>query len=244
MRRRVLIAAAVLMTVVSCGGKEAVRERALTQEEADRLASVMFMNHEKQGATFELTTSFTSTGDTLSMQGIIDWVNHRGRAVVSARGQEEGVAEVVWAQSVILERRPGLDAMLASTGHPGARYIARPPDPKNRQLDRAVAVLTGLASSVRDNGILILQKAGSAFMRTDTWRGKSVEVLRFGTQNRFWLEKGTDTLRRFDGNAAAGSAPIIIDFTEFGTRSIAPPPSAMVVAVDSVRDLYSSVTSG
>lgn len=244
MRARTTIIAMALLSMASCGGNPAARERALTQEEADRLAAVLFTNHEKKGATFELTTTFTATGDTVSMQGVIDWVNHTGRALVSARGQEQGVSEVVWSPSVVLERRPRLDEALTAAGHPGARYVARPPDPKNRQIDRAISVLTGLASTVRDNGILILQKAGSAFMRNDTWRGKPVEVLRFGAQNRFWLESGTSTLRRFDGNAAAGSAPMVIDFTDFGSRTIPPPPAWMVVGIDSVKELYSGATSG
>lgn len=236
--------AAFLFALSSCGGAPAVKERGLTAEEADRLAAVLFTNHESKGATFQLVTTFTTTGDTLSMTGDVDWVKHQGHATISARGSEAGVTEVFWNESVIVERRPQLDAMLEATGHPGARYVVRPPETARRQLDRAVAVLTGLASTVRDNGILTLQKSGSAFMRTDVLRGKEVEVMRYGTQNRFWLDKGTSTLRRFDGNAAAGSAPIIIDFMSFGARTVVPPSQSSAVPVDAIRELYAGVSGG
>lgn len=235
--RPLLVAALVL---ASCGGGAAPQERGLTQDEADRLAAVLFTNHESKGATFQLATSFTATGDTLSMSGEVDWVNHQGHAMVNASGQENGVTEVFWSQSTIVERRPRLDPLFAATGRAGVLYVARQPDTRTRQLDRAVSVLVGLASTVRDNGVLIMQKEGSAFMRNDTLRGAPVEVLRYGTQNRYWLDVGTSTMRRFDGNAAAGSAPIVIDVLESGERRISPPPAGLVVPYGQVKELYDS----
>lgn len=242
MRTNRLALLALPLLLAACGGSASSGERALTQDEADRLASVLFTNYEAKGASFELATSFTTTGDALSMRGIVDWTTHRGSAIVSARGQEEGVTEVVWSDTVVIERRPQLDAPLETAGHPGARWVARPPDPKTRQIDHAISVLVGLASTVRDNGILVLQKAGSAFVRKDSWRGEQVEVMRYGSQNRFWLEPGTSNLRRFDGNTASGSAPIIIDFGSFGRRPVAPPPRETIVNIDEVRDVYPGAT--
>lgn len=244
MRRARVLLVALGLAVAACGGSTVPKERALTQEEADRLASVLYTNYESKGAAFEITTAFTSTNDTLSMQGIVDWANHRGRALVTARGMERGISEIVWSDSVVIERRPALDGPLSALGFPDARFVARPPDPSKRQIDRAISILMGLASTVRENAVLILQKQGSAWMRTDTWRGKPVDVLRYGTQNRFWLEPGTSTLRRFDGNAAAGSAPIVIDFASFGPQNVPAPDGRSIVGVDSVRELYESAVAG
>ena len=236
--------AAVALLVVSACGSSAPKERPLTTDEADRLAGVLFANHEAGGATFTLNTTFTGTGSTLAMSGIVDWSTFSGQATVTATGQESGVTEVFWNQKVIVERRPALDAVLAATGRPGARYMYRAVDTGKRQLDRAIGILLGLASAQRENAILISQKEGSAFLRTDKWRGETVDVLRYGSQNRFWLQQGTSVLRRFDGNAAAGGAPIIIDFLQTGKRSVSPPPQSLVVSADEIKEAYAAAAGG
>ena len=232
----------VFLLAACGGGNSAPKERGLTSDEADRLASVLYTNHETGGATFSLATAFTATGDSLTMNGIVDWVKHQGHATVTASGQEQGIAEVFWNQSLVLERRPALAGPLAALGHEGAMFVARPIDTTKRQLDRSIGVLVGLASTVRDNGILIMQKEGSAFLRRDTWQGKPAEVLRYGTQNRYWLEPGTSILHRFDGNAAAGSAPIVIDLLSREPHTIKPPSPAQVLSVDAIKDLYAAVS--
>ena len=237
------LAVMVLLVVAACGSS-APTERPLTTDEADRLASVLFTNHEGGGATFTLSTTFTGTGSTLSMSGVVDWTTLTGQATVTATGQEAGVTEVFWSQNVVVERRPALDAVLAATDHPTVRYVYRAVDTGTRQLDRAIGILLGLASAQRENAILITQKEGSAFLRADKWRGETVDVLRYGSQNRFWLKQGTSVLRRFDGNAAAGSAPIIIDFLQTGKRSVSPPPESLVISADDIKEAYAAATGG
>ena len=245
MKLRHFMALFALWTVaVSCGNESASSERPLTPDEADRLASVLYTNYQAGVATFNLSSAFTGTGDTLSMSGVVDWTNHTGQASVTASGQESGITEVIWNQKLVVERRPALDDVLAGLGHPGVRYVYRPVDTANRQLDRAISILIGLAATQRENAVLILQKPGSAFLRKDRWQGRVVDVIRYGSQNRFWLEQGSSVLRRFDGNAAVGSAPIVIDFLQTGARTVTPPPREMVIDVDEIKEAYAAVASG
>lgn len=237
------LATAALLVVTACGSS-VPKERPLSTDEADRLAGVLFANHEAGGATFTLNTTFTGTGNTLSMSGVVDWTTLTGQATVSASGQEAGVTEVFWNRQMIVERRPALDGILAATGHPGVQYVYRAVDTDKRQMDRAISILLGLAAAQRENAVLIMQKEGSAFLRTDEWRGETVDVLRYGTQNRFWLQQGTPVLRRFDGNAAAGSAPIVIDFLQTGKRSVTPPPQSLVINADDIKEAYAAATGG
>lgn len=241
MRRHSAITVAAIVLLTACGSsKSAEKEHPLTSDEAARLAGVQVANHQALGAAFEVNTTFTTTGDTLYMAGDIDWVNHAGHAMVSAKGAEAATTEIIWGPQVVIERRPHLDTILTEMGMPNAKFIVRKPDPARRQIDRAIAILTGLSAEQPENALLIQQKQGSAFMRSDVWRGKPVEVLRFGTQNRYWVETGTSVLRRFDGNAQNGTAPIVIDFISFGKKSIPLPKKQYVVAFDDVQGVYNS----
>ena len=100
-RRTVVAALVVALLAAACGGSKAttgVSERPLTFDEAAKFAAVQVDNYRAGGATFVVNTTFLSTGDTLVMQGEIDWVHHEGHAFVSGKGAESGVVEVYWTQ--------------------------------------------------------------------------------------------------------------------------------------------------
>lgn len=213
-------------------------EHPLTFDEAARLADVQFDNLDAGGALFEVASSFLTTGETLTMRGEVDWVAHTGRALVSANGTDTNVAEVYWTEDVVLERIPQLTDLLAARGSPGIEWVARPPETATRQLDRAIALLVALASETRSNPVLLQQEEGSAFLRFDVLRETDVEVLRFGMRNRYWLDVESGDMLRFDGDAEAGGAPIVIDVLDRGPRSIPAPDPATVVDVTVVDELY------
>jgi len=243
-RARVLfLAATLLAAVAACGGSKepASTERPLTLDEATLMASLQYDNYQDAGAAFQVATAFTATEDTLSLQGIIDWKNHVGYAIVGAQGAEAGITEVYWNDNVVLERRPAADPLLTGIGYRGVEYFARSPEPSTRLLDRALAIVLGLASTQRDNPQLIQQKPGSAFMRTDALRGTAVNVLRYGVRNLYWVDATTNRMLRFEGNAEAGAAPTIVDIGERGAQKITLPPEDRVIAVPAVQELYDAL---
>jgi hypothetical protein len=231
--------------LAGCGSGEnkGATNRSLSAEEAAQLANVQYTNFQAKGATFELNSAFNETGDTLLMRGQIDWVNHAGHVSIYAQGSEAMVTEVIWTPNAVFERRPALDELLKSIGKQEAKYIMRPVNVKGRQIDRAISILVGLASSQADNALLTQQKEGSAFMRNDKLRGIPIDVLRFGQNSRYWLEQGTSILRRFDANAESGLAPIVIDFFLFGAQQIIVPDEKYVVRYEEIQEIFDAPSS-
>ena len=244
---RVVTIALVVCSAValsSCGSDDAkpAEPQPLTLDQATRMAEVQFDNYEVGGARFEVATTFTATNDTLYLSGAVDWKNHEGRAQVRATGAESGVTEIWWSENVMLERRPSLDTLLAGLGYENVRYLARPPEPSTRQIDRAVAIVMALASEERQNPVLIQQEEGSSYLRDDTLREASVEVLRYGQRNQYWLNLADATLMRFDGNSVNGSAPIVVDLLERGEQKIERPAETEVLPVDAIPEIYESIS--
>lgn len=242
-RRLLVVSAIVVGGLSSCGDEAAVStERPLTFDEASMLANVQRLNALDGGAVVEVVSSFLIDGSTVSMRAEVDWSTHTGHALVVATGTEQAIAEVFWNDTTVFERIPSLDPLLAGRGAPSIRYVARPADTENRQLDRAIALLVGLAAEAPDNPVLLQQKEGSAFLRDDVLRGEAVTVLRFGQQTVYWLDAG-GAMHRFEGNSAAKNAPIIVDVYERGAQQITFPDPSTVIAVDAIRELYDAVVS-
>jgi hypothetical protein len=210
---------------------------ALDAEYAAMLANALFDNYDGEGATFQVAAA-GSDGSTLNLTGEVDWKGHVGHALVSAKGTEAGISEVFWNESTVLENRPDLNGVLIAAGFPATTFVARSPDPDNRDLDRVIALVAALASEQRDNPLLIQQAAGSAFLRTDTLRGVDVLVLRFGTRNVYWVDSATGELMRFEGNSASGMQPVVIDILTRGSQTITGPAATDVVGIDLVREFY------
>lgn len=244
-RSRLLTSVALSVIVVgACGGGTSTpSERPLTGEEASRMAAVQYDNLRVGGADFTVAAAIAATGEEISLSGTVDWKGHMGRARVSARGREAPLTEIAWVGGNILERRSDVAPLLSGLGYSAESWILRPSDPTSRSIDRIVALLARLSSSEPDNALIIQQKEGSAWMRTDTLRGTPVEVLRYGTQTIYWLDAGTGELLRFEGNSSALNAPVIADFTSRGPRTIALPAPTEAVQVDQIMDLYGAITN-
>jgi hypothetical protein len=229
---------------VSCGSTATTRksERPLSAEEAAQLATVQKLNYDSAGAVVEVNTAFTTTGDTLSMQAQVDWQHHSGHGGVVAKGAEAGITEVYWTQTSVLELRPALNVVLQGRGYQGIDWVARPPDSAKRQLDRAIAVVVGLASKEPDNALLVQQQPGSAFVRTDTLRGTPVDLLRYGKRNTYWVDPKTGQMLRFEGNAEGLTAPIIVDILQRGAQTITFRLASAVVLATDIPQIYETVT--
>lgn len=248
MNFRVLVAVAACTLLFACGGddRKTVEAAPLTQTQAERLSQAGYTNYLAKGAEFEAISAFLGPdgNQSLTLSGLIDWESHRGRAFVRGVGSEAGITEVYWEETFILERRPAMDAIVSGLGGPDTPWIAHQPNPSVRQLDRLVGLIVGLAAEQPDNALLVQQKKGSEFMRTDTLRDRAVEVLRYGNRNIYWLDATDGSMMRFEGNSPGGNAPVVIDILERKVVDPVRPPESDVVPVDQVAEAYAAITGG
>jgi hypothetical protein len=243
--RAIVTVCVATLGLAACGGPGAPKqtERPLTIDEATLLASVQYDNYQDRGAAFQVATAFIVTGDTLNLQGVVDWERHVGYAIATAKGAESGITELYWTDNVVLERRPAADPILQSMGYTSVKYFARPPDATKRLLDRALAIVLSLASTERDNPQLIQQKEGSAFLRPDTLRDTTTNVFRYGLRTIYWLDN-TGVMVRFEGNATGGGAPTVVDILTRGAQTITLPKDDEVVDVSTMQELYDALSRG
>lgn len=216
----------------------------LTDDQAAAMANVLFNDYDAKGATFTAVAASTVTDERIELSGEIDWTTHTGHAVVTAKGTEAGVTEVFWQGAQVLERSPKFTGLLVTLGRPAAEFVARPGDPAGRPLDRVLAIVTGLASTERDNPLLLRQAPGSRFLRVDSLRGTAAQVLRYGERNVYWLADDDSRLLRFEGNNPTGNQPVIVDITALGPQTVQGPLTDQVVAVESVKDIYEASRAG
>jgi hypothetical protein len=179
-----------------------------------------------------------SDGSTINLSGEVDWAGHFGHGVVSASGAEADLAEVYWSADEVLERRPGLNRQLQAQNGPAVEFLVRTPQPAGRDLDRLLGIVTALAGPQRDNPLLIKQKAGSAFLRSDVLRGVKVDVLRFGDHNVYSLDQQSGLLLRFEDTGGPGGQPVVVDVLQRGPQKIDGPPATSVVQASTIGAKY------
>lgn len=209
--------------------------RPLTSEEASLLAAVLYNNHVAGSAVFELYSVVTPGGDQVFMSGTVDWSRSRGVAEVVVASTESTLEAVVWNGGFVAERHPKFDQLLASRGVESPGYIVRPAD-FDRRLDAIIQIVASLASANPENQLLLRQTRGSAYLREDTLRGRSVDVLRFGDRSIYWLDRATGELVRFEGNNQAGTLPIVIDLTG-QPADVVLPRAQQLIGIDQLPEL-------
>lgn len=247
MTRRPLVAAmcalASLASLAACGGDGDAADgaRPLTRDEWSLLAGTHFQNHDRGGATFQLAVQ-VGEGATINLQGRIDWREHLGYAQVSGRGVETGVREVYWSDDAVLEARDDLAPLLAQAGVSAGPWVVREPDPAGRQLDQALALVTGLASEQRDNPQVLQQQAESAFVRDDTLRDVDVVVLRYDRLT-YWLAADDGRMVRFESNNSSGTRPTVFDVLSFEEVMIEGPPVDQVTDVAEIAEIYAAAAA-
>lgn len=242
--RTLVLVATLAFTATGCGEEAPQGPQPLSRVQSERLAQAAFSNMQSGGARFEANSAFLGVGDNvaLTLVGEVDWTNHVGRAVVRGGGPDAGLTEVYWEESFVLERRPAMDQIVASRGGPATPWIMRQPEPSVRQLDRMLAIIVGLAAEQPDNAVLLQQDETNVFIRQDKLRGASVEVLRFGERNLYWLDADDGTMLRFEGNSAGGNAPTIVDFLERSRVDIPRPTTTDVISRESIAEIYDAFT--
>lgn len=242
MRLRLAAVAAVALVLAACssgGGADAARAEALTDDDASVLSQVLSRNYDGKGATFAASL-LVRPGTTLTLQGEVDWVGHRGRADVRWDGNDAPgrPVEVAWADDTIVERLDGLVPALAAAGLPAATWVGRPADTTNGILDRAVQFVAKLSATQRDNPVLLQQDGRGAWVRTEALDGAPVDVYRYGDATRFWVRADDRRLVRVEGTLAGFAGPLVVKVLTTGEQTVLGPKAADVALVDDVRAVY------
>lgn len=184
--------------------------RALTTEEAERLAVARFLAY--QDGSREFRTQVSTGGTALSLHGRVDYRAGLGIAAV-ATGAESAV--VAWNTSTFIGWDATGDGESVPTQAPVEPGGSRPLDPRSASVDTVLLLLLGLGADRPDNAQL-LQQSDAAWMRSDQIGGISVDVFSGPTDagsagqagtTRFWIDR-SGALLRFEADLPAGTVAI------------------------------------
>lgn len=232
----VALGLAILMAGLSGCAPEPSSARPITEEEADRLSEMLYTSFQEGGASFTFS-SLWQDGTTVQMRGDVDFAGHAGLAEFTSDGPDAKVAGVAWYQDTVLEYIPSLITLAEEEGRDGFLWVARTLDTEKYRVDAQLAIVRSLASDIRENPQLLLQN-GVTWLRDDVLNGVAVEVFQYGDRTRFWVQKDTTRLLRFEGNNSDFNNPVIIDFSDPGVRTIDLPTLDETVALQDIEELY------
>ncbi|MFJ9587292.1 hypothetical protein [Streptomyces acidicola] len=216
--------------LVADGGSGPSGPRALTSDEADRLAIMRFRNYEAQGRALTITVPGTAGG--LVVTGSVDYQKKLGYGVVHGTGRDTSSDGLIQWTATSVYVHPMVDAPAhAPASPPRSGWYSRPLQSSGSSLDSTLAIALGLGSDRPDNAQLLSQN-GAAWWGRDRVDGHRVDVMtgpstsshdRPGTAStgtastgtasrvRYWV--GSDgTMYRVRISLASEPQPVVIDF--------------------------------
>ncbi|MEV0675172.1 hypothetical protein AB0I60_01485 [Actinosynnema sp. NPDC050436] len=212
------VAVAVVAFLVVGPGEEPAGPRALTSDEANRLAITRYRNYEAGGRA--LTITVPTTGGGLVVTGSVDYRAGLGYAVVRGTGRDTSSDGLVQWNTTTVFVHPLADAPAEPPADPpGTGWHRRPLQPAGSALDSALAIALGLGSDRPDNAGLLPQN-GAAWVGREEVGGRQVDVLsgpaargRPGTAGnvRYWVD-ADGTTHRVRADVASEPEPVVLDF--------------------------------
>ncbi|MGW7535827.1 hypothetical protein [Amycolatopsis sp. NPDC054798] len=202
--------------------------RAVTADEASRLAIARFRNYQKKGRA--VTISVPGAAGELVITGSADYRAKAGYGVLNGKGRNDsGNGLIRWtAGRVELHPLPAVPG-LPPADPPADGWFGRPLDPAAGALDRALAILLGLGSDRPDNAQLLPQN-GAEWVAADQVNGHPVDVFtgpdsreRPGSAEsvRYWLD--ADGLMYRVQTAIPGERnPVVISFDTHEFTAVPP----------------------
>jgi len=229
-------------TVVAAAGGSGggAGSRALTSDEADRLAVTRFRNYETGGRAVTITVP--GTGGDLVITGSVDYRAGLGYGVVHGTGRDtssDGLVE--WtATSVLVDPMTNAPALAPATP-PTTGWYSRTLQQTGSTLDSALTIALSLGANRPDNAQLLPQN-GAAWIGEAKVAGRRVDIMTGpaartaqsartaqGTSGsgpgtagtvRYWI--GSDgTMYRVEAAVASDTRPTVIDFD---TQKYTPAP--------------------
>ncbi|WP_407075519.1 hypothetical protein [Streptomyces sp. SID6139] len=210
------------------GGGDSAGRRALTADEANRLAITRFLNYQAGGRAVTITAPSAAGG--LVVTGSVDYRAGIGYGVVRGAGRDTSSDGLIqWTATAVLVH-PMTDApATAPPAPPASGWYRRPLQKSGSSLDSSLAIALGLGSDRPDNAELLPQN-GAAMVGKDKVRGHSVDVMagpnaratsdnsftlgsNSGSAVRYWI--GSDgTMYRVRAGVASEAQPVVIDFDD------------------------------
>lgn len=200
------------------GGSGPSGPRAVTSDEANRLAITRFRNYEAHGRAVTITVP--GTAGELIVTGSVDYRGKLGYGVVHGTGRNtssDGLIE--WTATSAFVHPMANTPAHAPASPPRSGWYGRPLQSSGTSLDSALAIALNLGSDRPDNAELLPQN-GAAWWGRDRVDGHRVDVMtgpssrdRSGTAGnvRYWV--GSDgTMYRVHVNVRSASQPVVIDF--------------------------------
>jgi hypothetical protein len=227
------ITAAAVVAVIAflvMGSSGPTGPRAVTSDEANRLAITRFRNYQAGGRAVTITVPTTAGG--LVITGSIDYRAKLGYGVVRGTGRDtssDGLIE--WTATTVLVHPMANTPAEAPASPPGSDWYSRPLQTSGSSLDAALSITLGLGSDRPDNAELLPQN-GAVWTGQDQVDGHQVDIMtgpttgtKAGTANavRYWI--GADgTMYRVQAEVASESQPVVIDFDTQAYVPVQPVP--------------------
>ncbi len=225
-----LVAVAVLLLADDDSGGDG--PRALTSEEASRLAMARFRNYEARGRAVTITVP--GAAGELTVTGAVDYRRKVGYAVVHGTGRNESSDGLIQWTPTSVRVHPMADAPAhAPASPPRSGWHDRPPLASGSALDTALSIALGLGGDRPDNAELLAQN-GAAWWGRERVNGERVDVMtgpsspdRSGTAGnvRYWVDSD-GTPHRVRVTVESQPEPVVIDFDTHPYVPVKPLPTA------------------
>lgn len=216
--------------LVADGGAGPSGPRALTSDEANRLAITRFRNYAAHGRAVTITVPGTAGG--LIVTGSVDYRGKLGYGVVHGTGRDTSSDGLIgWTATSVFVHPLANAPAHAPASPPRSAWHSRPLLSSGSALDSSLSIALKLGSDRPDNAELLPQN-GAAWWGRDQVDGHRVDVMtgpssrdRSGTAGnvRYWV--GSDgTMYRVRVSVASEPQPVVIDFDTHKYVPVKPVP--------------------
>lgn len=239
-RRGAALAVAGMLALAGCGGSDQASTTTsttrasgspLSERDAEQLSRVLFENYQAGGAPVQIDADY-SNELSVSLDGDVDWANHRGAFTVTstfADGRPQEEVKVIFTQdAVYTSPTPQEATLLAQRGHPGVQWIERVPEIDSRPLDQVIELTVSLASTRPDNPQLVLQ-GEIEFDRQELIEGRTTNVFISPKDGTYWIDDESGRLVRFHGTLPGFAGPVVVDIDSARPTAVTLPAPATVV---------------
>lgn len=222
------VAAALLIGSDGTGKGDDTGPRAVTSDEAGRLALTRFRNYEAGGRAVTITVP--NTGGELTVTSSVDFRSKTGYGVVRGDGRNASSDGLIqWTLTTVLFH-PMVDA---PGPPPSSGWSSRALQTSGSALDTALSIILGLGSDRPENALLLAQN-GATWIARDELAGHPTDVMTGpnarGTNDtsgnvRYWIADD-GTMFRVQVAVASEPKPVVIDFDTHSYVPVQPVPSA------------------
>ncbi|WP_136054639.1 hypothetical protein [Microbacterium sp. K24] len=191
--------------------------RALTAEEAEKLAAARFLAYRDGSRGFEVEVS-TADGP-VALHGRVDY---RAGLGIAAAALDDGSAVVTWDADTFVGWVGEGDGVTVPDAPPAAPGAARPLDPSASAVDAMLVLIASLGVDRPDNAQL-LQTSDAQWLRGDEVDGVPVDVFAGPSESasgegagttRFWVD-ASGGLRRFEADLPSGTVSVLLHAEQY-----------------------------